>query len=230
MFLATPHLQNANDPLNRFFTSDGKIGLLYGNAPLTRLAMYGITSVAVRNRSVWVVDGANSFDAYFVARLARRWNYAPESILSRIHLSRAFTCYQLTESITRRLAIALPKPGRENPSRSDFDSESSRRDTTIFCIGLLDTFYDDDVPLTDAVRLLKAIIASLAGLAQCGHTVLITAREPRQLTTPKRTKRPEDRHVLLNLLIAAATHTQRIDWITDKATVPVPTQLQLIAA
>jgi len=179
---------------------------------------------------VWVVDGANSFDAYFVARLARRWNHAPEAILSRIHLSRAFTCYQLTELITRRLDMALLKPDRDGLRKYGFDSEASYHNTTIFCIGLLDTFYDDGVPLTDAVRLLKAIIVSLAGLAWSGHTVFITAREPCQLTIPKRTKRPEDRRVLLNLLIAAATHTQRIDWITDEATVPVPTQLQLIAA
>lgn len=192
--------------------------------------MYGITTVAVAHCSVWVVDGANSFDAYFVARLARRWNHAPEAILSRIHLSRAFTCYQLTELITRRLDMALLKPDRDGLRKYGFDSEASYHNTTIFCIGLLDTFYDDGVPLTDAVRLLKAIIVSLAGLAWSGHTVFITAREPCQLTIPKRTKRPEDRRVLLNLLIAAATHTQRIDWITDEATVPVPTQLQLIAA
>jgi len=230
MFLTTPHLQNVDDSLSRFFASDGKIGLLYGNAPLTRLAMYGITSAAVTHRSVWVVDGANSFDAYFVARLARRWNYAPNSILSRIHLSRAFTCYQLTESITRRLDIAIQKPGPVSPSKPDFDSKSSHRNATIFCIGLLDTFYDDDVPLTDAVRLLKAIIVSLAGLARGGHTVFITAREPRHLTIPKHTRLPEDRRVLLNLLVAAANHTQRIDWSADEATMPVPTQLQLIAA
>ena len=230
MFLTTPHLQNVDDSLSRFFHHWRKIGLLYGNAPLTRLAMYGVTSAAVTHRSVWVIDGANSFDAYFVARLARRWNYASESILSHIHLSRAFTCYQLTESITRRLDIALPKPGRDSPSKPDFDSKSSHRNATIFCIGLLDTFYDDAVPLTDAVRLLKAIIVSLAELAKGGHTVFITAREPRQLTIPKRTKRPEDRRVLLNLLVTAATHTQRIDWIADEATMPVATQLQLIVA
>jgi hypothetical protein len=116
-----------------------------------------------------------------------------------------------------------------NPSRSALDSQSSHRNATIFCIGLLDTFCDDDVPLTDAVRLLKMIITSLAALARCGHTVFITAREPRQVTIPKRTKRPEDRRVLLNLLIAAATHMQRIDWMTDEAAVPAPTQLPLIA-
>jgi hypothetical protein len=78
--------------------------------------------------------------------------------------------------------------------------------------------------------LLKAIITSLAALARCGHTIFITAREPHQVTIPKRTKRPEDRRVLLSLLIAAATHTQRIDWVTDEATVPVQTQLPLITA
>lgn len=230
MFLSASHSQFGGESLNRFFTGDGKIGLLYGNAPLTRLAMYGITSAAVRHRAVWVVDGANSFDAYFIARLACRWNYAPESILSRIHLSRAFTGYQLMESLTRRLAMALQNPEREKPGESSLAFPLAHRDATIFGLGLLETFYDDAVPMTDAVRLLKAIIASLVGFARSGHTVFITAREPRPLTGPQRAKRPADRRVLLNLLLVAATHTQRIEWTTDEATASAPTQLPLIAA
>ncbi len=230
MRMSPSHPQNVEEPLGGFFASDGKIGLLYGNAPLTRVALYGITLAAVANHAVWVVDGANSFDPYFIARLARGWNYAPESVLARIRLSRAFTCYQLTESITRRLTVTPAKPPREGLSKLRADVQSPRYSTTLFCVGLLDTFYDEDVPLTDAVRLLRSIIAGLTGLAQNGHTVFITAREPRQLTLRKGAARPEDRRVLMNLLLEAATHAKRIDSLSDKPTAPVPTQLKLIAA
>jgi hypothetical protein len=34
MRLSTDHPPTVEEPLRRFFASDGKIGLLYGNAPL----------------------------------------------------------------------------------------------------------------------------------------------------------------------------------------------------
>jgi hypothetical protein len=75
--------QNAVEPLNQFFSLDGRIGLLYGASSLTRFALYGVTRAVIANHDAWVVDSANSFDAYFVARLARDWNYAPEALLAR---------------------------------------------------------------------------------------------------------------------------------------------------
>ena len=169
------------------FAGQGHVTLLFGDADLTRLALYGVTRAATDQHSVWVLDGANSFDAYFIARLARRWNYAPEPILARIKLSRAFTCYQISELITQRLAIALGSP----------------MGTAIFCLGLLDTFYDEKaVPLVDAVRMVKMISATLTTLAQHGYTVLITAREPRE--------EQKERRVLLDLLKVSAQHVEYI--------------------
>lgn len=228
MHLSTARLQIVAEPLSQF-ASDGRIGLLYGNSSLTRIALYGITLAAVNNHDVWALDGANSFDAYFVARLARRWNHAPESILSRIQLSRAFTCYQLSESIARRLPMALvhPRQGTANTARTRL--ESRQCSASVFCIGLLETFYDEDVPITDAVRLLKSVIASLTELARQGHTILITAREPHNQAARQSSARPNERIMLMNMLKAAATHTQRIDVVTENKSA-VPTQLALIAA
>ena len=195
------------EPWRRFFARDGGIGLLYGNAPLTRLALYGITLAAMTPREVWVLDGANSFDAYLVARWARQWQPAPEALLARIHLARAFTCYQMSELIIRKLGAALQP---FSPA-------------TIVGLGFLETFYDEDVPLTDAVRLLQSVLARLTELVQQGHTVLLTARE-----LPSHA-RPSERSGLMNLLKAAATHTWRVDVITPPPS-PVPTQWPLIVA
>ena len=203
MNLSVAHAIRSADTFDKFFACDGKIGLLYSDLSLTRLALYGITLITTDGYAVWVLDGANSFNAYVVARLARRWGYAPEPILERIKLSRAFTGYQMNELVTRRLASALGPP----------------QGTAIFCHGLLETFYDEDVKMIDAVRMIKMISATFTALAQLGYTILITAREPRA--------EQKDRLVLLNLLQASAQRVERIHLSTDEHTTPVQQPLLL---
>lgn len=205
MHLIVPHPSLANKPIEEFFAHDGKIGLLYSNTSLTQLALYGITLIATGGYSVMVLDGANSFNAYTVARHARLWGFAPEPILERILLSRAFTGYQMKELVTQRLASVLGPP----------------QETAIFCLGLLDTFYDEDIALTDAVRMVKLILAAFTVLTQQGYTVLITAREPRveQL----------DRYVLLNLLIKSAHRVERIHIPTEEDATSVQQPYLLVA-
>ena len=193
------------DSFDSFFSCDGKIGLLYSDLSLTRLALYGITLITTDGYAVWVLDGANSFNAYFVARLARRWGYAPEPILERIKLSRAFTCYQMKELVTRRLAIAL------GPSQG----------TAIFCLGLLETFYDEDVKVADAARMVKMISATFSVLAHRGYTILMTVREPRA--------EQKDRLVLLDLLKESAQRVERIQTPADDHVSTVQQPLLLTA-
>ena len=193
------------DSFDSFFWCDGKIGLLYSDLSLTRLALYGITLITTDGYAVWVLDGANSFNAYFVARLARRWGYAPELILERIKLSRAFTCYQMKELVTRRVASALGPP----------------QGTAIFCLGLLETFCDEDVKVADAARMVKMISATFSVLARRGYTILMTAREPRA--------EQKDRLVLLDLLKESAQRVERIQAPADDHVSPVQQALLLTA-
>ena len=205
MSLSVSRPSGSADSFDSFFACDGKIGLLYSDFSLTRLALYGITLITTDGYAVWVLNGANSFNAYFVARLARRWGYAPEPILERIQLSRAFTCYQMKELVTRRLASTLGPP----------------QETAIFCLGLLETFYDEDVPLIDAIRMVKMISATFAALARHGYTILITAREPRE--------EQKDRVVLLDLLKASAQRVERIHIPVDDHATLVQQPLLLTA-
>jgi hypothetical protein len=184
-----------------------QIALLFGNADLTRLALFGIARVAAEQRAVWVLDGGNSFDAYFVARLARGWGMAPEVVLSWIQLSRAFTCYQMSELITRRLGAAI------GPSAN----------ATIACLDLLGTFYVEDVALADAIRLVRTVAAHLGDLAKCGNHILITAREPHAGL--------RERMVLLDLLKASAQQVERVDApVTTGTARAAATQRQLVFA
>jgi hypothetical protein len=184
-----------------------QIALLYGTANLTRLALYGIAHVAAEQRNVWVLDGGNSFDAYFVARLARSWSIAPEIVLSRIQLSRAFTCYQMSELITRRMDVAI----KSFPSAA------------IVCLDLLETFYDEDVALADAIHLVRTILAHLSKLAKRGNRILITTREPHAGL--------RERMVLLDLLKASVHQVECVDTPAMIGTSRVAsTQPQLIFA
>lgn len=150
-----------------------RLTLLWGAQAPTRTLLALLTTLAARDQSVRVFDGGNCFDGYFVARLARRLSPNPHAVLARIRLSRAFTCFQLAELVEN-------SPGDRSP---------------LFLLQLLDTFYDESVPLREVERLLATTLSHLKRLAQFGP-VIVGAQEPRTLV--------KERWTLLDQLQAAA--------------------------
>src|SRR3990170_2880132 len=92
--LPSHHESNLIDELQQ-----PRIALFWGAQAPTRTLLTALTGLAAGGRSARVFDGGNSFDGYFVARLARRLSPQPYAVLNRIRLSRAFTCFQLAELI-----------------------------------------------------------------------------------------------------------------------------------
>jgi hypothetical protein len=135
-----------------------RLALLWGTQAPTRTLLAALAALAARGGSPRVFDGGNSFDGYFVARLARQWSTSPEAILRRIRLSRAFTCFQLAQ------LIEAAEPGPE----------------PLFALDLLSTFYDESVPLRDSDRLLATTLTHLKRLASAGP-VIVGARPPETL-------------------------------------------------
>jgi hypothetical protein len=115
------------------------LAALYGPDSVP-LALALTAQIALR-RPVWVIDGGNRFDALWLAEYIARAGQAPEPVLTRIHISRAFTCHQMAERI-----LSLPAPG---PGAGDA--------APLVILHLLDTFYDENVPITEARRLLGAL-------------------------------------------------------------------------
>ncbi len=167
--LAVPHL----DPQLIDSALAPRITLLWGARAPTRTLLAMLTLVAARGDEVHVFDGGNCFDGYFVARLARRLGPDAHALLERVRLSRAFTCFQLADLLES--SPAEPQP--------------------LFVLNLLDTFYDESVPLRDVERLLAAVVSHLKRLAAVGP-VIVSAQEPRSLV--------KDRWPLLDRLQAAA--------------------------
>jgi len=135
-----------------------QLSLIWGVRTPTQQLLALFTWLATRGERPLVFDGGNRFDGYFVARMARRMAPRPELALGRMRLSRAFTCYQLAQLIEKADASLSP----------------------MLILDLLNTFYDESIPLRDVERLLTQVISHLKRLAAVGP-VIVGAREPRTM-------------------------------------------------
>jgi hypothetical protein len=139
-----------------------------------------------------VMDCGNRFNVYILARkLYRLQRGDPRQLLARVYVSRAFTCYQVTALLEQTAVSAQPT----------------------LLVDLLDTFYDQSVPLGERRRLLDICLAHLQRLSQQA-AVVASLRPPRPPQT--------DPSGLLDAVCAAAD----LVWYPEIPAEPV--QLQLL--
>jgi hypothetical protein len=60
-----------------------------------------VASVVDSDRDAVFIDGWNSFNPYVLSRIAKSSGAEPRKILSRIHVARAFTEYQMSRQESR---------------------------------------------------------------------------------------------------------------------------------
>jgi len=75
--------------------------LYYGCPEMPRLSHYFLPRVLLEGKRVLYLDGANQISPLLVARFARQRGLDPSKFNCLIRVSRAFTCFQLTELIRR---------------------------------------------------------------------------------------------------------------------------------
>lgn len=159
-----------------------RLSLFWGTRAPTRALLAMFTLFGVQGLEPRLFDGGNRFDGYFVARFARRLTPQPRQALGRMHLSRAFTCFQLAELIEHTPARRIGEPDGG----------------PLFVLDLLSTFYDESIQLRDVERLLGVVITHLKRLSAVGP-VIVGAREPESLV--------KERWGLLHQLQASADTT-----------------------
>ncbi|MDF0677538.1 MAG: hypothetical protein P0120_24845 [Nitrospira sp.] len=138
-----------------FHPSD-KLLLLYGHALVFRLGLHIVTERVFAGEPVLYVDGANTFDPFAVARLARAGRRRPRQVLAMIHVARAFSSHQVERLVSDCLGAAL-------------DRYHAR---IAMLAGLFETFYSQAVPSHDAARLFDRMMNAITRLTQQGYTIV----------------------------------------------------------
>lgn len=125
------------------------ITVFHGELNLPRISHYFLPRILLAGNPVLYLDGANRFDPLLLARFARSRGKDASTFNKRIRIARAFTCFQLTELITR-----LPVFLREFPARA------------VFITGLPDLYFDEDVQEPEAKASFQHALNALKQLAQ----------------------------------------------------------------
>ena len=86
---------------NPWILPDRAFTVLYGCPEMPRLSHYFLPRILLNQRRVLYLDGANQISPLLIARFARERGLDPSAFNTLIRVSRAFTCFQLTELIRR---------------------------------------------------------------------------------------------------------------------------------
>jgi hypothetical protein len=114
--------------LNPWMFPARQVSVFYGSPRLPRLSHYFLPRVLLNDESVLFLDGANQFDPLLLARFARRRGLEASFFNRLMRVSRAFTCFQLTELIAR-----TPKFLNNFPAK------------VLIVTALPDLYFDEDV-------------------------------------------------------------------------------------
>ena len=134
----------------------GKMAALFGPGA-TRLALRAAAAPLLAGEPVVAVDGGNRFDPYEVVRAERALGGSGRAALSRLLVSRAFTCHQMEALLSRRLPAALAR----------------ERARIALVLGLPETFGDEDVPYAEACRVFRGCLSALRRLSREGTRVVL---------------------------------------------------------
>lgn len=132
----------------------GKLIVLYSPKAARAESMRLIAELGLRG-TVTVLDGGNRYKPYHVATLIRRKTVDVYSAANRIVIRRAFTCYEMN-------TLLGTTPSHSHPH---------------VILDLLNTFYDDHVPIYEAERLLKSCLSQIHRL-RLSAPVVITLAPP----------------------------------------------------
>lgn len=138
--------------------SPGGLALLTGTRPVYALAHNWMCHLAVAGRAVHVIDCAIRFNVYAVAEQTLRAGINPDLILRRIHIRRAFTPYQILETL-----------------RDVFSQ--GRSEKAFLLLAPFKQFFDGDVAVEEARFLLNKAVHRLKAIRDRRIPLLVVERD-----------------------------------------------------
>jgi hypothetical protein len=137
----------------------GKMAGIFGDGACG-LALRALARPLLHGEAVVAVDGGNRFDPYEIAKAAKALGGDGKEALSRIRVSRAFTCHQMEALLVRKLPSALAR----------YDAGFA------LILGLPETFTDADVPYAEACRLFRSCLSALRRISSKGARIVLVSK------------------------------------------------------
>ncbi len=122
------------------------LAVFHGEHYAPRLSHYFMPRLALEGKRILFLDGANCADPRLMARLAERRGMPFAQFNQQIMLARAFTCFQLTELISR-----VPQFLAEFPAQ------------VLMVTAFPELYFDEDVRPADAHAAFQQALGHLAG-------------------------------------------------------------------
>ena len=148
--------------------AEGDFAVLYGVPTVLPLSLL----LAVRAQlpfqlggletNVVFIDGGNSFRLYEVSRIAQLHQLDSRQVLERIFISRAFTAYQLTSLILKKLKETVDRFGSKLVIISD----------------MAELFLDKDIPRKEALEVFNQLTFYLSRFAEENHLIVMATCLP----------------------------------------------------
>jgi hypothetical protein len=136
-----------------------RVTLLCGNSGVFTMSLLVASAAqSTRESGFAVLDGAMRFNSYTLSRIASSLGIVPKALLGRVYVTRSFTAFQTEEAITGKFPRFL-------------DRTPSCRLMVI--LGLLDTYYDEQVKVRECRQSLRRVLERLHSFARKGIHVLI---------------------------------------------------------
>jgi hypothetical protein len=132
------------------------LSVFYGCSQMPRLSHYFLPRVLLKEQRVLYLDGANRIDPLLIARFARQHGREASAFNRLIRVSRAFTCFQLTELIER-----VPRFLERFPA------------SIVIVTALPDLYFDEDVREREARASFQHALEGLVRLAQQPLSVVV---------------------------------------------------------
>lgn len=169
--------------IQQFRERPAQLHLLYGHSSCYFISL--AIGSAIQQQFA-VIDGAMKFNSYRLSRIATFFSLPPRTVLQRIHLTRSFTAFQTEAAITTKLPRFI----------------ASHYCRNVIILGLLDTYYDEQVRSSECRQSLQRIFSTLHTLRRMNIHILLADTN---LDDP-----PAGKTDLFRLMCNAADHVVKI--------------------
>lgn len=153
-------------PSKAWTLPESGLAVFHGHAEAPHLFHYFLPRLIAKGKSVLCLDGANRFDPLLIARFARQRAQETSSFTERLRVSRAFTCFQLTELLAR-----APRLLQQFPANA------------LIVTALPDLYFDEDVREREATASFDRALESLLALKRLSLSIFSDATS---FQTPRR--------------------------------------------